>query len=59
MLPHSVDYTTNELGKAIVLQGQLKVALLKLALLPLEYKILHSSHLSNLSIFCLDVAKSM
>ena len=59
MLPHSVGYTTDESGQAIVLQGQLKVALLKLALLPLEYKILPSSHLSNLSIFCLDFAKSM
>ena len=34
MLPHSEDYTTDEPSQAIVLQGQLKVALLKLALFP-------------------------
>ena len=59
MLPHSVGYTTDEPSKAIVLQGQLKVALLKLAFLPSEYKVLSSSHLSNFSISYLDFTKSM
>ena len=57
MLSHSVGHTTDKPVQAIVFQGQLKVLLLKLALLPSEYKILSSNHFSNLFISSLDFAK--